>query len=345
LGTRFNIIRQFVREIRSQDRARFAAVVDFSYQHYALGDALTTQINVACLAREAGCKAIDLYLIADPVAPAAPMQAFINSENYAVHLDSLFPAFLCLPETRSVRLIRDSMMAGLLWTAIVASGVPRWPSLHDHLRRRMTYPLGHEIINRFYARNGYVPQADAPRGYGNWAQQFIEKHWPDRYIVCINPRQSRLSAVPATTYRDAPLTEWHAFIDQVGARYPYVQFLMLGGFFEWDSSLTRRSNVAIPRMMGLTLAHELALLRHGHLFMGTASGFATMASFTDVPYVITNMERAFAQCAGLEIGAGTYPFAQANQHLVWEREDAHLLLDYFEATLPPGIPRELSGRT
>jgi hypothetical protein len=331
LGTRLNNIRWFLREIRGADRDRFAAIVDFSYQHYALGDALTTQIRIACLAREARCSTIDLYLVADPVFPAAPAQGFINSENYVVHLDNLFPAFLCLPEISSIRLVRDSMAAGLIWTSIVASRAPHWPPLRHHLRRHMHYPMGHEIINRFFARHGHIPQLHAPRGYGMWAREFLQHHWPDRYIVCINPRQSRLSAVPATTYRDSPLVEWHAFIDEVGARYPEVQFLVLGGFLEWDSALLRRPNVAIPRVMGLTLAHELALLRHAHLFMGTSSGFATMATFTDVPYVISNIEPYFAVWAGVEAGAARYPFAHEDQHLIWKREDAGLLLEYFEA--------------
>ncbi len=329
MGYRLNIIRQFLREIRSSDAEHFAAVIDFTYQHYALGDALTTQINMACLAREARCRSIDLYLMVDPVFPAAPTQGFINNENYLVHLDGLFPAFLCLPEVRSIRIVRDSVAAGLIWTSIVASRTPRWPALGDHLRRRMQYPMGHEIINRFYAREGRIPQLDAPRGYSAWAREFLSQQWPNRYIVCINPRQSRLSAVPVTLYRDSPLPEWHAFIDQVAERYPDVQFLMLGGFLEWDSALPRRPNVSIPRAMGLTLAHELAMLRHADLFMGTSSGFATMATFTNVPYVITNIEHYFASWAGVEAGASRYPFGLPNQHLVWRKEDASLLLEYF----------------
>ena len=143
--------------------------------------------------------------------------------------------------------------------------------------------MGHEIINAFHARYGYIPRLAAPRGYREWAREFLQQHWPERFIVCINPRQGRLAAVATTTYRDSPLTEWHAFIDEIAVRYPHVHFLMLGGFPEWDNTLTRRANVSIPRTMGLTLAHELALLTEADLFMGTSSGFATMATFTEVP--------------------------------------------------------------
>ena len=343
MGVRLDVIRQFFKEIRSADPKRFAGVIDFSYQHYALGDALTTQMNLACLAREAGCDAIDLYLVVDPVYCAAPTQGFINIDNYPVHLENLFPAFLCLPDVKAIRLVRDAQAAGLIWMSLVASRTPKWPSLRDHLHRRMTYPMGHEVINRYYAREGHIPHLCAPRGYARWAQSFLEKHWRDRFIVCINPRQSRLSTVPATTYRDSPLEEWHAFIDKVGERYPDVHFLMLGGFLEWDSTLARRPNVSIPRSMGLTLAHELALLHRSDLFMGTSSGFATMATFIEVPYVITNIEHYFAGYAGVEVNAPHYPFGTEHQHLVWQKEEATLLMSYFEAVYRARRYRERRG--
>lgn len=330
MGERIGLIRQFLTEVRSAGRERFAGIIDFSYQHYALGDALTTQVNFACLAREAGCKGIDLYLVADPVFPAAPTQGFINSDNYPLHLDNLFAAFLCLPELTSVRIVRDSMAAGLILSSLAASRTPKWPSLRDHLHRRMTYPISHAVINGFHARKGYVPQLVAPKGYGRWAREFLARNWPDRFIVCINPRQSRLSHVPATTYRDSPLDEWSKFFDAVAGRYPRVHFLMLGGFLEWERTLARRANVSIPRVMGLTLAHELALLCSARLFMGTSSGFSTMATFTNAPYVITNIEHHFALYAGVEVGAPHYPFGSEHQHLVWQRENADLLMHYFE---------------
>src|SRR5258706_7465590 len=193
MGARLDTIRKFLAEIRGGDRGSFALIVDFAYQHYALGDALTTQMNGVCLAREAGCSSIDVYLVVDPANPAARGQSFITPANYAYHLDRLFPAFLCLPEMRSVRLLRDVYSAGLVWTSLVASGTPRWPALGDHLRRRMTYPIPHDVINRFFEKHGFVPQLEAPKGYGAWARQFLKQHFADRFIVCMNPRQARLS--------------------------------------------------------------------------------------------------------------------------------------------------------
>lgn len=331
MGIELDAVRGFVSELRGARHGRFAGLIDFSYQHYALGDALTTQMNVACLAHDAGCSDIDLYLIIDPIYPAAPSQGFINWDNHAVHLDNLFPAFLCLPALGSIRIVREAIAAELILCSVVASRTPMWPSLSNHLAKRMNYPMDHQIINRFHHHHGHIPHLTAPRGYGRWAREFLTRHWRDRFIVSINPRQSSLAEIPATTYRDSPLDEWHAFIDEANKRYPDVHFLMLGGFREWDMTLIRRRNVSIPRMMGLTLGHELALLRSSDLFMGASSGFATMATFSDVPYVITNMEHVFTSYAGIEVHAQHYPFASPHQQLVWQCEDAVLLMEYLEA--------------
>lgn len=355
----FRLTRDFLSLTRSADRRHFAGIIDFSYQHYALGDVLTSQMNMACLAVERGCSGIDLYVIVYPWAPSAPSQGFITPANYPVHLDNLFPAFLCSPMVRSVRIIRDPLAAGLQTLSVLASRVPVWPSPWDHLRRRMTYPIAHDIINRFHARHGYVPLLSAPRGYARWAREFIERHYPDRFLVCVNPRQSRLTSVAATTYRDASLAEWYEFFRVVERRYPETHFFMLGGYGEWEHKLLAHENVTIPRTLGLTLAHELALLEAAHLFMGTSSGFATMATFTRVPYVITNMEHVFAPHAGIAVGSERYPFATEHQHLVWAPENARLLLEQFERlygalrgparapAVPAGSPRyeAVSGLT
>jgi hypothetical protein len=62
-------------------------------------------------------------------------------------------------------------------------------------------------------------------------------------LVCINPRQSRLTYTHAVTHWDAPLPEWYEFLRTVRRRYPDLHFFMLGGFSEWEHTLLRLSNV------------------------------------------------------------------------------------------------------
>ena len=205
-----------------------------------------------------------------------------------------------------------------------------WPDLSTHLKMRQDFPIDHGRINAFHARHGHIPQLSAPRGYQAWAQRFHATELEGRPLVVINPRQSSLTENPTVTYRDAPLPAWHAFIDAVAEKRPEALFVMVGGFQEWEHRLLRRRNVFIPRAWGLRLAHELALLKIADLFMGTSSGFATFATFTDIAYAIVNVEHSFARPAEVRVNDRHFPFAKANQVLTWRRETGEELLSLFD---------------
>jgi hypothetical protein len=308
-------------------------IYDFSYAPYALGDALTWTMNVNIGAADAGVETVDQYLVIDPSRPASRYQPFIDEHNYVSVIDRLFPAFLCSPWLRSLKLIRDTRTFNLFLLRDVMRRRPMWPSLWSHLRRRLDF-ISHRRINRFYDRNGTLPWLAAPRGYGEWADDFRRTHCQGRFVVALHVRQGAWSLAPAALHRDSPWPEWQAFIEEIGRRHPDVVFLMLGGYAECDREAYRLPNVLIPRTMGFGLGHELALVDHADLFMGSSSGFATMATFCNIPYAITNIEHRFAPYAGVPTGARHYPFGGEHQILSWETETRKLLLDLFEQVRP-----------
>jgi hypothetical protein len=305
------------------------AIIDFSYQHYALGDLLTTQVELATIAIERKLDHIDVLAMINPRLPSAHFQQFITSDNYVSYLDGIVPVFSCNPMLRTLQIIRDIATFNHMILSRRASGAPTWPDLRTHLRMRQDYPIGHLHLNAFYARHGYLPQLHAPRDYAAWARRFHQSELAGRPLAVVNPRQSALTGNPAATYRDAPLESWHSFIDAVARRRPEVLFVMVGGYQEWEHRLLHRANVFVPRAFGLSLAHELALMKIARLFIGSSSGFATFATFTDIAYAIIGCEHRFAAPAGITPGDRHYPFARGNQILVWHRETTEELLALF----------------
>ena len=160
-----------------------------------------------------------------------------------------------------------------------------------------------------------------------------------------NPRQAKLTPTPTTTHRDAPLAEWYGFIDRAAETMPDVTFLMLGGFQEWEHRLLARRNVMIPRLMGLGLAHELALMHVSDAFIGTSSGFATKATFSDRPYLIVDIEAFFSTFIEVPVGGERYPFAVDHQRLVWTKENADLLYDYLAEVYSATTGRQPARRS
>jgi hypothetical protein len=324
--------RRFRQALHNADPTAFVGIIDLAYEHYALGDTLTTEIDLAVQAIEAGRQYFDLIVMADPSRPAASMQRFITPSNYLYYLDNLLPAYLCMPMLRSLRIIGDRPTLHFNLMSYAIGRQPMWPTLGRHFRRR-NYPLGHARVNAFYEKHGHIPKFNAPLGYELWVKQFMAQQFADRIVVVINPRQGALSSTPTVPYRDAPLPEWYRFLRWSACEHPKVMYLAVGAFAEWENALHQFPNVFIPRTRGLHLGHELALLAHADMFLGTSSGFATFATFSDIPYVVLNIEEHFAGHAGIEAGDERYPFAREGQILTWEQEDAEALRHLFERIL------------
>jgi len=303
-------------------------VYDFSYGPYALGDALTWSMNLACLAADRGCDGVDQILFIDPKRPASRYQPFITGLTAPAAIDSLLPGFLCTPGLRSLKVLRDApSFHAFLWRQ--GRGRPMWPSLWQHLNRKLDQ-VSHYRINAFWRRHGTLPKLVAPRGHDRAAAAYLAQHARGRFTVAVNLRQSVRAPLPANLFRDAPLAAWSGFFETVASRHPEVLFLLLGGYGEWDRRLLRLPNLLVPRRDGLGLGEELALVTRCDLFMGSSSGFAAMATFADRPYLITKIEHLFARYVEVPVGAVHYPFGKPHQRLLWQEEDCPRLLAEFD---------------
>lgn len=319
----------------------FLGIYDYRYAPYSLGDAITWQMHVLVSAIESGATAIDHILMTDPRHPACWMQPHITAANYLSALQNIFPAFLCNPLLRNIRVFRDRGAFNDVLASHLRCGLKSYPSSSDHLHRRVRsggivnsshggFPLSHSALNAFHRKNGYLPRLVAPRGYERSARMFLARHAAGRTVVAVHMRQSGLGSNPAALHRDSPMAEWVHFLKLAAGRWPEVLFVVFGGYHEWERPVMLLTNVLIPRTFGLGLALELALLHHADMFMGSSSGFSAAATFSSVPYVIVNVEHDFSRYSEVAVGESRYPFALDNQTIYWEQETAAGLAECFE---------------
>ena len=66
--------------------AALLGIFDFSYQHYALGDLLTNQVNLAILASERGLRHVDMLVMVNPDRPSARQGSMGCPSSVAGHL-------------------------------------------------------------------------------------------------------------------------------------------------------------------------------------------------------------------------------------------------------------------
>ena len=314
---------------RKKKSREMLSIIDFNYVPFALGDAFTWQVKMSVEALNRGVEKLTYCMVTDEDRPGNKYQNFINEDNIRVFLDNLFPAFLCNPMAGSIHVIRTRMEANrflLRWR--LQRGL-MLPTVFNHIHQRIDFTAHHEI-NDFYHRNQYIPNLSAPRGYETVADEFIQRYCAGKFVVTVNIRQRAMLGNHAALHRDSPVDAWVKFFRVVKREQPDVIFLILGGYNEWERRLYREPNVLIPRALGGRLGEELALMHASRMFMGTSSGFAAMATFSQIPYIITNYEHAVAPFVGLEVGEERYPFARDLQILSWQRETDELLIEKFK---------------
>jgi len=106
---------------------------DFSYQHYALGDVLTTQVNLAVMAIEQRLAHVDIVVAVNPYHPRRRCRASSRRPITSV----IMSVFSCNPLIRSMRLVRDvRTLNALISSHHHLDEMPMWPDLEAHLKMR-----------------------------------------------------------------------------------------------------------------------------------------------------------------------------------------------------------------
>ena len=309
----------------------FYGIYDFSYAPFALGDAITWQINVLIGACENQLDNIVHCLGFDQGNTYFYGQQYITSKNCQEFFENIYPAFLCSPKLFDIRIITYKTD---LYSLYLVNHRYVFPDLKSHIFGNLNY-YSHKRINNFFYKEGYIPRVSSPKGYQDSMDSFIKEYCRNRIIVAINVRQRKffvnafLETSDEVFYRDSNLSAWYSFFKTVELEYPEILFLIMGGISEWERELFTFSNVIILRTMGYNLAHELTMFHKSDFFMGTSSGFSAVATFSTIPYIITNYDYKAAAYAEIGLGSEKFPFALNNQFISWGVETRDSLMKSF----------------
>jgi len=338
----------------------YCAIYDFDLMPYALGDVLTWNVQTTIRCEEAERDAVDVHICLDQRHPASIYQSdMIRADNCWMFFNELFGAFGTHPRLGDIVIhrrredalqrLRTEATADPVNAEALADYEHALAKRHDsdELVAYFTkYIYYHKGINAFAARHGRIPLLQPSLGCEPDVAGLLANHFSDKRSVLIHVRQRRLDAGYGgshTLARDSDFLEWYEFLREAGRRHPDVQFVALGRLQEKPLELLRLPNVTSLRTFGLGLGHELTLMLRCDLFMGTSSGFAAMANFSETPYFITKMSRESCNAYQIDFGSERLPFATERQRLVYEPETKDLLLHLLEQGLA-GVPPRGPGR-
>ncbi|MBI3044296.1 MAG: hypothetical protein HYY78_15855 [Betaproteobacteria bacterium] len=318
------------------------AVYDFELMPYALGDVLTWNVQTAIRCEELGRDRVDVFICLDERFPANIYQRdLVTAENCGLFFSELFGAFGTHPRLGNVYLYRRREEVLQRLRELAQGDAANSESLADYertLARRddddaliryfTKYVQRHEKINAFAREFGRIPLLRPSVGCEAAVEQLLANQFAGVRLVAIHTRLRRVDAGygGAVTYsRDSDFLEWYEFLKEAGSKHPDVRFVVVGRLQEKPQELLRLPNVTSLRTLGLGLGHELTLMLRCDLFIGTSSGFAAMANFSEIPYFITRMTQRSSIAYDIAPAADRLPFAIEQQLLVYEPETLELL--------------------
>jgi hypothetical protein len=347
----------------------YCAVYDFGLFPYALGDVLTWNVQTAIRCEELGRERVDAYICVDERQPPNLFQRdLITADNCELFFNEVFGAFGTHPKPGNIFVYRhrDEMLERLRETctddsansedlaeygraladyqralAIRENGksvLVGWPTLMIEYFTKSIH--SHERINAYAAAQGRIPLSRPSMGCEPDVTGLLAKRFAGNRIVAIQMRLRRLDTgygAEHTHWRDSDFLEWYEFLKDAGKTHPDVQFVVMGRLQEKPLELLRLPNVLSLRTLGLGLGHELSLLLRSDLFIGTSSGFAALANFSEVPYFVTRMNDTACKAYRIEPGTKRLPFATDRQFLVYEPETRELLAKLLDRGLQ-GVP-------
>ena len=319
-------------------------VYDFSIFPVALGDILTWCVKSALRAQAAGRDQVHVHVVCDPgMAEFNPLQA----TTYLIDLLAVeaLPAFYAHPLFAGVSLHRSRRAFREAFQPVVredAAARQVFEMSEEYYRQRGDYKRvlahfrsccsEHGDINAAHASTGQYPLLGSLRDcLVDW-RALQSQFAPQTFWVTVQFRLRRLdTGMPVNSHegleRDAAFSAWFDFMSEAAVKFPAVRFVVVGRVQEKPLELLRLPNVVTLRPLGMNLGHEITALLHSDIFLGSASGFAQAAHFSELPYDVFNCTAAGCQNYGIPFGTPRLPIAVARQRLHYGAETPALLLD------------------
>ena len=127
--------------------------------------------------------------------------------------------------------------------------------------------------------------------------------------------------------RDASIIIWSLIINLINRFFPTEKIYLLGRAEEKPPFLKNLNNVYI-RNKSQSLQDDLNIMLNSSIFLGSSSGFAAIANFSELPYLITKVNKDARQNYDISSSSKKLPFARPNQVLV-DKEDPLEIMSFY----------------
>jgi hypothetical protein len=266
---------------------RLLVIYDLSSQPFSIGDILLIQEASLVLRERNNVSMVDFAMVYNHHCPTSQDSAFagIDSQNIHYYLASLLPLVQVNPYLGSL-FVFNSHERLQNFIADNADFYTIWPSAWRYAQRDyLNYTVFNDILYDHYQTHGSIPHLGCRQFLIDEAQAFYYRHvWPNIPVTVQTRNNPNFG-----THRNIHMESWLGFFDHCRDRYP-VKFVVVCSLSEVNDRLRLCPNVLIAKDFHTSIEQDLALIHEAAIHMGSSSGMATMAEFSDKPYLIVNTD-------------------------------------------------------
>lgn len=299
-------------------------IYDFSKQPYALGDIILFLQNIKCLQMLKNINKIRIIIKINSDNPSnLNQQKIINNSNFKTFLFKICRTF-CLIDTNEIYFINDSKVFNYQIFRNYFEGNYIYPGVYDYFTDNIDIST-HRIVNKTFNQKKKIPLFNTSIIMKNKLNKIKKK----KISITVSIRNQKKTN-QVDTKRDAKYENWIEFFKISKHKFPNIIFLILGDYDEFDYQLLKIPNVYLTRFRGHDLFDDLGFILSSDFFIGSSSGFANLAIFSNVNYSIMSVKKEHESDGLIKYGSRKYIFANDRQNLIWSDESTNTLIKQIE---------------
>ena len=298
-------------------------IYDFRILPFALGDVIISMIHGAIDLNGKTSK-FPSYYFRNDLEKAHPIQRFINKHNVDKHLGDLNEALLFNPLQLRIQEIRkkpDNAGCETSQELMIRDFYQKYKNTnqvkeyHNYFNSNIA---SHKCLNQWSQGKNQIPQLHASKDLILKTKKLIKKHTGKNKWICVHLRFRGIekNADLADIKRNADPGFWYGMLSNIAQEYKNDHaVLLLGPKGSYPKSFYGIPNLYAVSSMGGTLKNSITTILSSTAFLGSSSGFANCATFSNTPYLIFDVSENGYENYCIEYNSPRLPFAKKQQHL------------------------------
>jgi hypothetical protein len=317
-------------------------IYDFRILPFALGDVVISMIHGAIDLKGKTSK-FPFYYFRNDFEKAHPIQRFINKQNVNKHLGDLNEALLFNPFQLPIKEIRKKPNNAGCETSqelIICDFYDEYKNknqvkeYHNYFNSNIA---SHKFLNQFSQEKNQIPQLHASKNLILKTKKLIKKHTGKNKWICAHLRFRGIEkdADFADIKRNADPGFWYGMLTNIAKEYKNDHaVLLLGPKGSYPESFYGIPNLYAVSSLGGTLKNSITAILSSTAFIGSSSGFANCATFSNTSYLIFDVSENGYENYCIEYDSPRLPFAKKQQHLSSQSDSPKMVAEKLRGILP-----------